>query len=145
MSNASFRRERWAGLSGLSVVFALGGALLAFLLTRPFFDWREDQFNSWRGIYVELAFFAFLPLVAGASAWFLRSMPSFLLIAASAALVAAMVAGDRHSAPLRYDNADSLVLAAFVYTAVTLLAVGLLLPMVLVLASLWRERRLFRQ
>ena len=55
MSSASLRRERWAGLSGLSIAFAVGGALLAFLLTRPFFDWREDQF--WQGIYVELAFF----------------------------------------------------------------------------------------
>ena len=139
------RSERWAGLSGLSVAFGVGGALLALLLTRPFFDWREDQFNSWQGIYVELAFFAFLPLVVGASAWFLRSTPSFLLIAASTALGAAMVAGDRHSAPLRYNNADSLVLAAFVYTAVTLLAVGLLLPMAVVLASLWRERWAFRR
>ena len=46
MSSASLRSERWAGLSGLCIVFALGGALVAFLLTRPFFDWREDQFNS---------------------------------------------------------------------------------------------------
>ena len=143
MSSASLRRERWAGLSGLSIAIAVGGALLAFLLTRPFFDWREDQF--WQGIYVELAFFAFLPLVVGASAWFLRSMPSFLLTAASTALVAALVAGDHHSSPLSYDNADSLVLAAFVYMAVTLLAVGLLLPMAVVLASLWRERWAFRR
>ncbi|MEP7217024.1 MAG: hypothetical protein ABI782_12290 [Anaerolineaceae bacterium] len=72
-------------------------------------------------------------------------MPSFLRIAASTALVAAMVAGDRHSASLRYDNAASFVMAAFVYTAVTLLAVGLLLPMVLVIANIWPERRVFRR
>ncbi len=112
--------------------------MLAFFLPRPFFDGREDQFSPWRGIYGELAFFAFLPLLTGATAWFLRSMPSFLLTAASTALVAAMVAGEHVSTPLRYDNADSLVLAAFVYTAVTLLAVGLLLPMVVALVSLWR-------
>ncbi|MEO6042946.1 MAG: hypothetical protein ABIQ47_03355 [Tepidiformaceae bacterium] len=68
------RSERWAGLSGLSIAIAVGGALLAFLLTRPFFDWRGNQFNSWQGIYVELAYFALLPLVAGAAAWGSRAV-----------------------------------------------------------------------
>ena len=118
--------------------FAIGAAVASLLLTRAFFDWRLDHFNSWKAIYVELAFFALLPVAMATSAWFLRSLPAFLLIAASTAVVAAIVAGDRHSSPLSYDNADSLVLAAFTYTATSVVGVGLLLPLVVALASLWR-------
>ena len=132
------RGEAGRQVDFLPFVFAIGGAVASFLLTRAFFDWRLDHFNSWQAIYVELAFFAFLPLVMAMSAWFLRSLPAFLLIAASTAVVAAIVAGDRHSSPLSYDNADSLVLAAFTYTATSVVGVGLLLPLVVALASLWR-------
>ena len=120
----------------LPIALAVGAAVLSAFLTRALFDWNADAY-PWRRIYAEIAFFLLLPSALGLSAWIRRSLGTFLVVGAAAAASAAAIAANHYASPLSYDNADALVVAAFIQVAAWTFALGLLFPLGFALFQLW--------
>jgi hypothetical protein len=131
---------RAAAIGGLPFILTVGGVVLSVFLTRAFLDWNEGLF-PWKRIYTGLVYFLSVPFALGMVGRFRGSLVTFLLVSGSAALAAAVVAGEHYASPVGYDNADSLAVAVFINTAIHVLSLGLLLPMALAGFWLWRQRQ----